>query len=128
MRVYIAHSLSLTDKVKPYVEFLESVGYEVYFPARDTPQDKSIDPKLILQANLNGIIESDEVHVIWDGKSKGTIFDLGNAYALGKPIRVIGVEYLPDVDLTIRSWYSYLYKTKGKYLGEYFEEEYSSTQ
>lgn len=33
--------------------------------------------------------EADEVHIIWDVNSKGSHFDLGMAFALGKPIHLI---------------------------------------
>jgi len=38
---------------------------------------------------------ADEVHVFWDVRSKGSHFDLGMAYALGKRIVPIECE-LPD--------------------------------
>lgn len=114
MRIFIAHSLNFKDKerlhvhplVLGYVKKLEKKGCKVYFPFRDTPQNKSI-PK-ILEANLKGIKWCDEVHLLWDGTSHGSLFDLGSAYALGKPIKVVYV--------TRRTWYSHLVEFLGRYL------------
>lgn len=121
MKVYIAHSLGLSDKVAYYVKFLESLGYMVYFPMRDTQQKGTNAPE-VLRANMNGIIWADEVHVVWDGKSYGTLFDLGIAYALRKPIIVIHVNKIKEKmdKLYVRSWYSYLYMNRGETL-ESFE-------
>ena len=33
--------------------------------------------------------EDDEVHVYWNGKSQGSFFDLGMAFAFEKPIKLI---------------------------------------
>jgi nucleoside 2-deoxyribosyltransferase len=68
-----------------YVAQLESQGYQVYWPARDTDQ---VDPTglRICKDNRHAIEAADEVHVIWDGFSQGSIFDLGIAFALRKQI------------------------------------------
>ena len=113
-RIFIIHSLNFKDKerlhvhplVSDYVKKLEANGRDVYFPFRDTPQNKSIPE--ILKANLKGIKWCDEAHVLWDGTSHGSLFDLGSAYALEKPIKVIYI--------TKRTWYSHLVKFLGRYL------------
>ena len=69
------------------VEKLESEGWDVYDPARDTPQDgSSIE---ICKNNRDGILFSDCVFIIWDGKSTGSLFDLGMTFALGKEFIVL---------------------------------------
>jgi nucleoside 2-deoxyribosyltransferase len=67
------------------VEALENQGHSVYYPARDTQQE---DPTglTICKANRAAIESADEIHVIWDGESTGSIFDLGIAFALRKKI------------------------------------------
>lgn len=61
---------------------------------RDAPQDCPTGQQ-ICEVHLAAMRAADEVHVIWDVDSKGSHFDLGMAYALGKPI--VGVETLqPD--------------------------------
>ena len=64
---------------------LEIGGNSVHWPYRDTNQDDDTGLK-ICQDNLKAIQEADEVHIIWDGKSQGCLFDLGIAFALGKKI------------------------------------------
>ena len=69
---------------------LESRGWNVYWPARDTDQ---IDPVglNICEAHRTAIEEADCVHFIWDGASQGCLFDLGMAFALRKTVHVISV-------------------------------------
>ena len=71
------------------VKDLESQGYEVHYPARDTNQNDDTGYR-ICSDNKAAIIAADVVHFVWDGKSQGCLFDLGMAFALGK--RVIPLE------------------------------------
>jgi len=62
---------------------------QVYYPARDTNQ---VDPTggLRICADNRLMIESAEtIWFVWDGLSQGSIFDLGMAFALAKPIKPI---------------------------------------
>lgn len=65
------------------VSQLEAEGYKVHWPFRDTDQSDPTGLR-ICQDNLAAIKAADTVHVIWDGKSQGCLFDLGMAFALGK--------------------------------------------
>jgi nucleoside 2-deoxyribosyltransferase len=66
---------------------LETMGHETYLPHRDTDQTaKGID---ICHQNLKAIMKADEVHIFYNGKSQGTHFDMGMAFALGKRIVVV---------------------------------------
>jgi nucleoside 2-deoxyribosyltransferase len=61
----------------------------------------------ICRDNRLAIEEADAVFVVWDGKSKGCLFDLGMAFAMGKPVRV--VELPPDTEVRslqkmVREW------------------------
>lgn len=62
---------------------LEANGLLVHWPPRDTAQDDPTGLR-ICSDNLKAIRAADVVHVIWDGKSQGCLFDLGMAFALGK--------------------------------------------
>jgi len=80
-------SSEFIDKVYKYVDSLEKNGHKVYFPHRDTDQNgKGID---ICEQNRNGIEKSDEVHIFYDSKSQGVHFDMGMAFMLGKPIKIV---------------------------------------
>lgn len=67
------------------VKELERGGFDVYWPARDTDQSDNVGFQICSQ-NAAAIAAADVVHVIWDGKSQGCLFDLGIAFALKKPI------------------------------------------
>lgn len=68
-----------------YFENLEREGHKVHYPPRDAPQEDATG-RLICETHLRAMIDCDEVHVHWDVDSKGSHFDLGMAYALGKEI------------------------------------------
>jgi len=71
-----------------WVTLLESAGYTVHFPPRDTAQDDRVGWD-ICQANLAAIKDARAVLVYYTPTSLGTHFDLGMAFALGKPIVVL---------------------------------------
>ena len=79
-------------ELQSIVDKLESEGWQVHYPPRDTNQD---DPTgyNICEQNFFAIKHADVVHVIWDGKSQGCLFDLGMAFALTK--RIVPIS-LPD--------------------------------
>jgi nucleoside 2-deoxyribosyltransferase len=69
---------------------LESVGHEVTIPAFDDHPD--LDELGVCEFNRTAIMKADEVHVIWDQRSTGTIFDFGMCFALKKPIVIVYME------------------------------------
>jgi nucleoside 2-deoxyribosyltransferase len=81
-------------KLEEYVAELESLGYIVHLPHRDTNQNASgID---ICSQNMNAIKISDEVHIFYSNESRGTHFDMGVAFALNKPIVVVENEPISE--------------------------------
>lgn len=88
IKVFIAHSTGMTKKAIDYAKYLETGNFECYVPGRDTEQIHTTE-KEILSTNLKAIKGADEMHVLWDLSSLGTIFDLGCAYALEKPIYIV---------------------------------------
>jgi nucleoside 2-deoxyribosyltransferase len=74
---------------QPIVFALETEGYVVHFPPRDTAQTCSTGLNICVD-NRAAIEASDCIHVVWDGKSQGCLFDLGMAFALRK--RVIPIQ------------------------------------
>ena len=81
-----------TDEQKTMLEkhilSLESNGHSVYYPARDTDQSDTKGYQ-ICSDNLLGIVSAEVVHIFYDPKSTGSLFDLGMAFALGKPLRIV---------------------------------------
>lgn len=59
--------------------------YDVYWPPRDTDQDDDIGLRICMD-NAYAIQDADVIHIVWDGKSQGCLFDLGMAFILNKPI------------------------------------------
>jgi nucleoside 2-deoxyribosyltransferase len=91
-----------------YVKMLESSGYVVHYPPRDTKQDAlSIE---VNTQNVQAIRDADEVHVWYNPNSIGTHFDLGATFALGKKMIVahninplpIGKSYARLIDEYVR--------------------------
>ena len=79
---FIIHTKKLLNKA---IALESELGQSCYIPGRDTDQTQSGEK--ILHDNLEGMLLcDDDVHVIWDGESFGTMFDMGMAYALGKVI------------------------------------------
>lgn len=74
-----------------YITSMENNGNKVYYPARDTNQIDSIGFR-ICNDNKMAIFDADEVHIFWDKDSKGSLFDLGMAFALDKPLRIVNLE------------------------------------
>lgn len=72
-----------TFDAAPIVAALEADGHKVHWPPRDVDQDDPTGLR-ICTAHLKAMYEADEVHVVWDVNSKGSHFDLGMAFALGK--------------------------------------------
>lgn len=80
------------ETARAFVDQIESEGYSLHWPPRDTKQDDPIGLRICVD-NFRAIIAADVVHVIWDGKSQGCLFDLGMAFALDKVIIPLS---LPD--------------------------------
>jgi len=83
----------LTDgerlKIQSHIQYLEETEESlVYYPPRDTNQDDTIGLR-ICQDNFEAIKNSNEVHVFWNEKSKGSLFDLGMAFALNRTIKLM---------------------------------------
>lgn len=74
--------------IADYIAYREKTGYVVHYPARDTDQDDPIGYR-ICQDNRKAIEAADEVHVFWDDKSTGTLFDLGMAFSLKKRLVIV---------------------------------------
>jgi hypothetical protein len=81
-------SQEMRAKLEAYVKKLEGEGHHVHYPPRDTNQIDDTGLNICLQ-NLKAIAGADEVHIAWDNQSQGVLFDLGIAFTLNKPIRVI---------------------------------------
>lgn len=80
-------------KVSKIVANLESDGWDVYYPPLDTDQNDSTGYRICID-NLAAIKNAEMIFIYWDGKSQGCLFDAGMAFALDKPITIIGIPML----------------------------------
>jgi len=58
---------------------------------------------IICEEHALAMISADQVHIAWDGKSEGCLFDLGMAFILKKPIIPI-TGYFPQPDCKGKSY------------------------
>jgi nucleoside 2-deoxyribosyltransferase len=90
MKITIIGSTQYRDKFLAHKKTFEDVGHDVRIPAFD--DHPNCDELMVCEHN-RGLIEwADEVHIIWDQRSLGTVFDFGMAFALRKPIKIIYME------------------------------------
>lgn len=71
--------------IEDYVSMKEKEGYKVHYPKRDTDQTDPIGLR-ICRDNRNAIRDANEIHIYWNGKSKGSLFDIGMSFMAEKPI------------------------------------------
>ena len=74
-------------RLNQYRYQLERQGYKVHFPPEDTNQNDSIGLS-ICSKNRNAILNSDEIHIMYNPNSEGSKFDLGMTFMAGKPLIV----------------------------------------
>jgi len=87
----------LNTKIK---EILEEEGFTCLCPQDILPPKANTDPKEIFRRNVELVEQCDLVLSVLDEPGEGVIFELGFAYALGKPIfafRSNGQSYLGKV-------------------------------
>lgn len=85
------HDMEETEEIVAELE----KDYDVYWPPRDTDQDDPVGLDICMD-NRDAIADADVVHIVWDGKSTGCLFDLGIAFGLLK--MVIPIELPPETD------------------------------
>ena len=108
------------QKLEDYIKILENKGYKVHLPHRDTNQEsRGLD---ICMENAIAIKESDEVHIFYNGRSQGSHFDMGVAFAFGKPMTIVENEELPigkSFPLMLVEWET---TASSQWTGVYFQK------
>lgn len=79
--------------VSKIVNDLENKGWDIHYPPRDTNQVDKTGYRICCD-NMLAIKKAEMIFIYWDGKSTGSLFDAGMAFALGKPITIISVPEL----------------------------------
>ncbi len=88
IKVFIIGSTAYYEKMVEHKHKLEATGrYTVTLPVFDSEPD--LNEVAICSRNVDAIRAADEVHIIWDGRSTGFLFDLGAAFALKKKLVLV---------------------------------------
>ena len=95
--------------IKSYKKIMGLHNYDVHAPYYDTIQEDKFAGYAICRDNAEAIGRSEEVAVLYDQKSYGSVFDLGVAYALRKPIVLLNaneIVFKDDdvIDQIIKRW------------------------
>ena len=72
----------LEGRLRAYVTDLESRGYKVHWPLRDTEQTDITGGMVICRTNFQAIIDAKEIHIWYDEASAGSKFDMGGVFML----------------------------------------------
>lgn len=91
MKIVIIGSTQYKEKFLNIKTVLEAEGHEVKLPAFD--ENPFLDDLGVCEYNRDAIEWADEVRMIWDRRSMGTVFDFGMVFALRKPFKI---EYLEE--------------------------------
>lgn len=89
MKITLIGSSQYLDKFRECKKRLEDEGHTVRVPAFDSHAD--LDDLGVCKYNRDLIEWADEIHMIWDRRSTGTIFDFGMTFMARKPLVI---EYL----------------------------------
>jgi len=90
MKIALIGSHVYRNRMENYRDSLEVEGHEVKIPAFDFHPE--LNELGICAYNRDIILWADEVHVFWDQRSMGTIFDLGMTFMAGKRFKVVYLE------------------------------------
>jgi len=90
MKIAIIGSSQYKDRMLKHATELKRKDHAVKIPALD--DKKGLDELGVCEYNRDMIMWADEVHIIWDRRSTGTIFDFGMCFALRKPIKIVYLE------------------------------------
>jgi hypothetical protein len=84
------------EAIAQYIAGLKKAGHNVYWPLTDTNQENDPIGLRICRDNRSAIINADEIHIWWNGKSTGSFFDLGMAFGLDKKIVLANYDQVPS--------------------------------
>jgi len=105
MKIAIIGSTGLIPRMYEHKAEMEAKGHIVTLPVFDKDSD---DAARMTGANKGFICQADQVHLIWDGRSSGTILDIGIAIGIGRPIKIIFIEKKTIAEMVIK--YAEFYK------------------
>ncbi len=85
MKIYLICPVrEITEEEKTeigkYVADLEKAGHKVHWPPRDVDQNDPTGLR-ICSEHREAMLEAHEIHIWWNKKSQGSLFDFGMAFA-----------------------------------------------
>jgi hypothetical protein len=87
MKITIIGTTSYRSMMLEHSKELQEGGHEVNIPAFS--DHSNLDVLEVCVHNRDIICWADEVHIFWNQRSIGTIFNFGMCFALEKPVRII---------------------------------------
>jgi len=90
LKIALIGSTHLVPRFQVEAAKLRHLGHVVRSPAFDSYPE--LDELGVCEFNREMIAWADEVHILWDARSIGTVFDFGMAFALHKPIHIVYME------------------------------------
>jgi hypothetical protein len=97
-------------------------GYSIHAPHLHTRQTDLFGGYAICKQNAEAVASSSEIDIYYDQSSTGSVFDLGVAYALHKPLKLLNKDEITFndedmIDGIIKTW-PYNQKSKSKVLSK----------
>ena len=102
-----------TDEQRKWIENFVSEktkkGYIIHAPHLHTKQTDLFGGYAICKQNGEAVASSSEIDMYYDQSSTGSVFDLGVAYALHKPLKVLNEEKITydkndSIDNIVKNW------------------------
>ena len=90
MKITIIGTTSYQKQMQEHKNKLENDGHEVKVPAFDN--HPNLDDLGICEYNRKLIKWAEEIHLFWDQRSIGTVFDFGMVFMAEKPLVIIYME------------------------------------
>lgn len=95
--------------IEDFVEEKFDSGYIIHAPHLHTRQMDLFGGYAICMQNAGAVASSEEIDIYYDQSSTGSVFDLGVAYALHKPLRLLNKEKIvfddeDFIDGIIKTW------------------------
>ena len=95
--------------IENFVQEKTNEGYIIHAPHLHTVQTDLFGGYSICVQNAEAVASSEEIDLYYDQNSTGSIFDLGVAYALKKPLRLLNEQEIifddnDSIDNLIKNW------------------------
>jgi hypothetical protein len=117
--------------IEGFVAMKREKGYIVHYPEKNTVQEDALGGYNICLQNALAMATSESIDIYYDQSSTGSVFDLGVAYALHKPLKLLNKEAIVFndsdlIDSIIKTW-PYNNKLKAReLLVELFSQSWSA--